>query len=161
LERRSGSALRKRMERSACARVEPALDLYAVFCVHEQGGIGIVNVLRALLLAIAAAVVSGCSFENHNEREADRITRAVIDNDLKPVQKDIANGVAITRVKVAQWSDELNGQGKLLSVKETTADCGPGWHCFNVKFQKHNYFERMRFDEHGKVVDWDFHMAPQ
>lgn len=115
---------------------------------------------RVLLAAAALAALAACSFENRNEREADRITRAVIDNDLRPVQNDIAKGITITRVKVAQWSDELGAQGKLLSVKETTGTCDPGWHCFNVKFQKHDYVERMRFDENGKVVDWDFHMAP-
>jgi hypothetical protein len=119
-----------------------------------------VTLARVLLAAAALAALVGCSFENRNEREADRITRAVTDNDLRPVQNDIAKGVTITRVKVALWSDELNAQGKLLSVKETTAGCDPGWHCFNVKFQKHDYVERMRFDENGKVADWDFHMAP-
>ncbi len=114
---------------------------------------------RALLTAAALAALAGC-FQNRNEREADRITRAVVDNDLRPVQNDIAKGITITRVKVAQWSDELNAQGKLLSVKETTAGCEPGWHCFTVKFQKRDYVERMRFDENGKVVNWDFHMAP-
>ena len=118
------------------------------------------NTARTILL-VASALLASCSFQNRNEREADRITHAVIENNLKPVQDDIAGGIAITRVKVAQWSDELNAQGKLVSVKETTAGCDPGWHCFNVKFEKRNYVERMRFDEHGKVVNWDFHMAPQ
>jgi hypothetical protein len=113
-----------------------------------------------LLLAVALLLCAGC-FQNRNEREADRITRAVIDNNLKPVESDIAKGITITRVKLAEWSDELNSQGKLISVKEVTEGCAPGWHCFNVKFQKHAYVERMRFDENGKVVNWDFHMAPQ
>ena len=34
-----------------------------------------------------------------------------------------------------------------------TANCAPGWHCFDVKFEKHDYVERMRFDENGKVVE--------
>lgn len=114
---------------------------------------------RGVAILIAAAILAGCSFQNRNEREAERITRAVVANDLKPVQGEIAKGVAITRVQVAEWSDELNGQGKLLSVKETTADCSPGWHCFNVKFEKRDYVERMRLDENGKVVNWNFHMA--
>ncbi len=116
--------------------------------------------LRVLLLATAAAALASCSFQNKNEREADRITRAVMADDLKPVQDDIAKGVSITRVKVAEWSDELGAQGKLLSVKETPANCDPGWHCFDVKFAKHDYVERMRLDENGKVVDWMFHMMP-
>jgi hypothetical protein len=120
-----------------------------------------VKALRAFPIFVAAVLLTSCSFQNRNEREADRITRAVIDNDLRPVQDDLAKGVAITRVQVAEWSDELNAQGKLLSVKETTTGCTPGWHCFDVKFEKHAYVERMRYDENGKVVDWRFHMAPQ
>jgi hypothetical protein len=113
----------------------------------------------AILFVAIATFLTACSGENKYEREADKITHAVMNNDLRPVQGDIAKGISVTRVKVAEWSDELNGQGKLLSVKETT-DCDPGWHCFNVKFQSRDYIERMRFDEQGKVVDWQFHMAP-
>lgn len=115
---------------------------------------------RTLIALCAALLVAGCSFQNRNEREADRITRAVIANDFRPVQDDLAKGISITRVQIAQWSDELNAQGKLLSVKETTT-CSPGWHCFDVKFQKHEYVERLRFDESGKVVNWQFHMVTQ
>jgi hypothetical protein len=120
-----------------------------------------VTALRVLALAGAAALLASCSFQNRNEREAERVTRAVIANDLQPVQGDVAKGVAITRVQIAQWSDELNAQGKLLSVKEMTEGCRAGWHCFDVKFQKREYVERMRFDENGKVVNWNFHMAPR
>jgi hypothetical protein len=118
-------------------------------------------ILRFLIVAAAASGLAACSFQNQDEREADRITQAVIKNDLKPVESDIAKGISITRVKVAEWSDELNAQGKLLSVKETTVNCAPGWHCFDVKFAKRAYVERMRFDENHKVVDWRFHMAQE
>jgi hypothetical protein len=113
------------------------------------------------VLAVAAAVLGGCSFQNRYEREAQRITNAVIANDLRPVRNDVAKGVNVTRVQVAEWSDELNAQGKLLSIKETSANCDPGWHCFDVRFEKHRYVERMRLDENGKVVNWDFHMAQE
>jgi hypothetical protein len=110
-------------------------------------------------IVTGCALLAGCSFENRNERAADRITRAVMANDLKPVENDLAKGIAITRVQIAEWSDELNAQGKLLSVKEATANCAPGWHCFDVNFQKHEYIERMRFDENGKIAGWNFHMT--
>lgn len=113
---------------------------------------------RCLAILTALALLAGCSFQNRNEREADRITRAVVANDFKPVDNDVAKGITITRVQIAQWSDELNAQGKLLSVKETTASCAPGWHCFDVKFEKHEYIEHMRLDENGKVAGWNFHM---
>ncbi|MEO6835283.1 MAG: hypothetical protein ABI231_05180, partial [Candidatus Tumulicola sp.] len=115
---------------------------------------------RNLLAAGAViAALAACSFQNKNEREADKITHAVMNNDLRPVQDDIAKGVTISRVKVAEWSDELSAQGKLLSIKETTADCQAGWHCFDAKFEKRAYVERMRLDENGKVVSWNFKMA--
>lgn len=117
--------------------------------------------LRRVLAFAAAVLLVSCSFQNRNEREADRITHAVINNDLRPVENDIAKGITITRVQVAEWSDELDSQGKLLSLHETTVDCPTGWHCFIVKFQKHSYLERMRLDENGKVVDWNFHIAQQ
>ena len=118
------------------------------------------RLIRVLAALATVVVLVGCSFQNKNEREADKITRAVMNNDLRPVADDIEKGVNIPRVKVAEWSDELSAQGKLLSVKETTANCEPGWHCFDVKFEKHAYVERMRLDENGKVVNWSFRMAP-
>jgi hypothetical protein len=117
-----------------------------------------VKLVRALIAVACVASMAACSFENKNEREADRITHAVINNDLRPVQDDIAKGITIPRIKVAEWSDELNQQGKLLSIKETADGCQPGWHCFNVKFQKRAYIEHMQLDENGKVVNWNFHM---
>jgi hypothetical protein len=78
---------------------------------------------------------------------------------LTPVENDVAKGISLTRVKLTEWSDQLSSQGKLLSVKETTAGCKPGWHCFAVKFAKHAYAERMRFDNNHKVIDWQFHLV--
>jgi hypothetical protein len=115
---------------------------------------------KSVAIILAAALLAGCSFQNKYEREAEKMTRAAMNNDLGPVQNDIAKGIHISRVQVAEWSDELSEQGPLRSVKETTEGCTPGWHCFNVKFDKHDYTERMRFDEEGKVVDWRFHLVP-
>jgi len=116
---------------------------------------------RSLLaLALAAAALAGCSFQNKYEREAQRITEAVMANNLQPVKDDIAPNVKITRVQVAEWSDELNDAGKLISLKESSGSCPVGAHCFDVKFEKHDYVEMLRMDDTGKVVDWRFHMAP-
>jgi hypothetical protein len=118
-----------------------------------------VRFIRVLAVLASVSALAACSFQNKNEREADKITHAVMNNDLRPVADDIAKGVNIPRVKVAEWADELNAQGKLLSVKETPANCAPGWHCFEVKFEKHAYLERMRLDENGKVVNWNYKMT--
>lgn len=116
------------------------------------------NIRAALAAASVALVLAGCSFQNKYEREADKITHAVIANDLAPVKNDLSPGTNIRRVQVAAWSDELNAQGKLISIKERQ-NCDPGWHCFDAKFEKHAYTERMRLDENGKVTNWSFHMA--
>jgi len=116
---------------------------------------------RALAIALALlACLTACSFENKNEREADKMTHAVMNNDLGPVRDDIAPTVQISRVQVARWADELSTQGKLVSIKEVTEGCKPEWHCFDVKFEKATYHESLRYDEKGKVADWDFHLAP-
>ncbi len=117
------------------------------------------KIRAALAAASVALVLAGCSFQNKYEREADKITHAVISNDFGPVKNDITPGTKITRVQIAAWSDELNSQGKYLSIKEGS-QCDPGWHCFDVKFEKHAYVERMRLDENGKVTNWSFHMVP-
>ncbi len=115
----------------------------------------------AVLLAMSAALLlSGCSFENKYEREADKITRAVMNNDLTPVKNDIAPSVNISRVRVAEYADELSAQGKLESVKETTpCQAGPGYHCFTVKFEKRTYLEDLAMDDQGKVTAWNFKPA--
>jgi len=113
---------------------------------------------RIVAASCVAISLAACSFQNRYEREAEKITRSVMANDLRPVQDDIAPSIKITRVKIAEWSDELGAQGKLLSVKEHTP-CDPGWHCFDVKFEKRTYAERLQLDDTGKIVSWSFHMA--
>jgi len=118
-------------------------------------------VKRLAVLALGCAVlVAGCSFENKYEREAEKITRAAMANNLSPVQNDLAKGLNISRVQVAEWSDELNAQGKLESIKEITTGCDPGAHCFDVKFEKHTYFEELFLDDQDKVTSWRFKMKP-
>jgi hypothetical protein len=113
------------------------------------------------LVAVAAiAALAACSFQNKYEKEAQSITEAVVNNNMQPVQSDIAPRVKLTRVQVAAMSDELGEAGKLLSLKETTTNCPPGMHCFDVKFEKRAYVEHMTLDENGKVVEWNYVPAP-
>jgi hypothetical protein len=111
---------------------------------------------RKLVAVAALAALAACSFQNKYEKEAQAITEAIVSNNMQPVQGDIAPRVKITRVQVAAMSDELGEAGKLLSLKETTTNCPPDTHCFDVKFEKRNYVEHMKLDENGKVVDWNY-----
>src|ERR1700685_2779556 len=92
------------------------------------GSLNVKRSYRAAALLCATVLLAACSFENKYEREADKITHAVMQNDLTPVKNDIAPGLNISRVKVAEWSDELNDQGKLESIKENDTNCDPGLH---------------------------------
>jgi hypothetical protein len=109
-------------------------------------------------VALLLVVASGCSFQNKYEKQAQQITEALIANDMTPVKDEIPPG-AITRVQVAEYSDELNSYGKLQSVKETTAGCPASYHCFDVRFEKRLVNERMLIDDTGKVARFNFHAA--
>ena len=114
--------------------------------------------LAALALLLAA---SACAGQNKYERLAQKITLAVQADDPSQLQGVISPDQTIPRVKLAEWSDELQGQGKLLSLREATPCTVAGAHCFQAQFQKHLYLESMQLDDHGKVVMWKFHMAGQ
>ncbi|MHB8140477.1 MAG: hypothetical protein ACYDHD_04355 [Vulcanimicrobiaceae bacterium] len=113
-------------------------------------------VMRAALAVAVAAGLAACSFQNRYERLATGMTQAAINNNLKPMQGDLAPGIRITRVQVAEWSDELSRQGTLESVKEHRGGCPVGVHCFVATFSKRIYLERLRLDSHGKIVAWRF-----
>jgi outer membrane murein-binding lipoprotein Lpp len=119
-----------------------------------------VNIRFGLATLVAAVLVAGCSFENKYEREADKITKAVMANDLTPVKDDLSPDLHITRVQIAAASDELNDQGKLESIKEVTpCSAGAGVHCFTVTFEKSTYHETLAMDDQNKVTLWRFHIA--
>ena len=64
-------------------------------------------------------LLSGCSTKNHYEREADKITNAVIADNRGPVFNDFDSSAQPTlrRVAVARLADELNGQGNFWVCK--------------------------------------------
>lgn len=111
---------------------------------------------RFLALALAALSLAGCAFQNKDEREADKITRAVINNNVAPVEGDFDPAIKsqITRVRVAELSDELSSQGEYQGLKQTTAWCRTGYLCFDVKFAKRPYHEVMKVGSDGKVQYW-------
>jgi len=117
---------------------------------------------RLLALALAALSLSACSFQNRNEREADKITRAVIADNMAPVMGDLDPAIKgeITRVRVAELSDELNDQGDYKGLKQSTSWCRTGFVCFDVSFAKRPYREIMKVGSDGKVQYWWIHAAP-
>jgi hypothetical protein len=117
-----------------------------------------------LALALALLSAAGCAGQNRNEREADKITRAVINNDMAPVMSDLDPAIKgqVTRVRVAELSDELNQQGAYQGLKQTNATWCEStvYACFDVTFAKRAYREKMKVGSDGKVQYWWIHAAP-
>ncbi|MFN2529612.1 MAG: hypothetical protein ABR584_12945, partial [Candidatus Baltobacteraceae bacterium] len=105
--------------------------------------------------------LTGCSFQNKATQEADKITKAVIANNMDPVIKDFDSQLRakITPVALAQFSTELRDQGAYKGIKEVAvgANAIPGEHDFIATFDKHNYTEKMILDDNGAVRSWSFH----
>jgi len=114
-----------------------------------------------VVLSVLGIAISGCSRENRYEREADKITQAVIANNMGPVINDFdtQSRAAVTRVAVARLSDELNSQGKYQGIQEVQVQNeGPNTHTLNAKFEKHMYTELLVLDDDGKIRQWHIHM---
>ena len=116
---------------------------------------------KLLVCALAAASLAACA-GNRNEAEADKITRAVINNNMAPVMGDLDPAIKgeITRVRVAELSDELNAQGGYKGLKQDTTWCRTGYVCFDVQFANRPYHEIMKVGSDGKVQYWWIHAAP-
>lgn len=112
----------------------------------------------AALAALSIASLAACGGQNRNEREADGITRAVVANDVSPVMRDFAPKTRgdLTRVRVAELSDQLNDDGPYQGLKEMpdAAWCRSGYLCFQADFAKRTYREFMQKDSDGKVTSW-------
>ena len=116
---------------------------------------------RLVATLACVAMLAACAFENKYESEADKITKAVIANDITPIKGDFSPQLNITRVQIAAAGDELGAQGALKSVKEVTpCPAGAQFHCVDVTFAKHVYNEWLSMDDTGKVTAWHYHMKP-
>ena len=121
------------------------------------------NISKAACAAAALAVLlAGCSFKNKSEKEADKITHAVIANNMDPVMKDFDSQLRaqITPIIIAQLSTELREQGAYKNIKEVALrpNATPGEHDFEATFERHVYTEQMVLDDDGHVRAWHIHM---
>ncbi len=85
------------------------------------------------------------------------MTRAVVADDLSPVMNDLDPSIEgeLTRVRVAEFSDELSAQGAYQGLEQATeASCPQDAVCFDVQFEKASYREVMRLAKDGKVRYW-------
>lgn len=85
------------------------------------------------------------------------MTRAVIANDLSPVMNRLDPGIEgeLTRVRVAEISDQLNAQGAYQGLHQASgAWCPQAALCFDVQFEKAPFHEIMKLSKDGKVKYW-------
>lgn len=112
--------------------------------------------------AVAALALTACGFENQNERLADRVTAAIVANDMRPVEKDfnaLDRPKLESRANVGRLSDRLNALGTFKRTHETTPrDARAGYHTFVADFSKGTMVEDMTFDADGKIAG--FHVRP-
>lgn len=119
---------------------------------------------RALYVAAAVLLgpLSGCA--SSQQRVAGAITRAVVANDLSPVMSRLDPRIEgeLTRVRVAELSDELNAEGAYQGLRQTNGTwCPRRAFCFDVKFQKAPFHEIMKVAKDGKVRYWWIRRAPK
>jgi hypothetical protein len=115
----------------------------------------------ALAAAVATlAATSGCGGgENPSEKLADRVTAAIVANDMRPVQQDFNATIRPqlrNRAKVGKLSDDLAPLGKFKRTKETTPAGTPkNTHYLTAQFEHGTYDEKMVLDEDGKISAFD------
>jgi hypothetical protein len=118
------------------------------------------------LLLPALVLPAGCFGPNQYEKQADTVTKAVIANDMRPVEKDF-NAVVWPKLedrgKVGQLSQELNNLGTFKGVKEEQlTNAAPARaHKFVATFDKGQRTVCMLYDPVGKIQVFDVHSSPQ
>jgi hypothetical protein len=119
--------------------------------------------VRLIAAIVVLPLLAGCFGPNRNERLADRVTKAVLANDMQPVEKEFN---AIVRPKLAnrqllgRLSDQLNTLGRFKGVRETTPrDAADGKHTFEADFEKAKWIEDLVIDSDGKIAAFHIHQA--
>lgn len=112
--------------------------------------------VRALLAAATVLGLVACAGENHYEKLADDVTKAVVANDMRPVEGEfnaLVRPKLVSRVRVGALSDRLAALGKFEGVKEDTpSGAQAGEHDFAARFVKSTWRVRMVVDADGKIA---------
>jgi hypothetical protein len=112
-----------------------------------------------LVLTPVLLVAAGCFGPNQYEKQADMVTKAIVANDMRPVEKDfnaLVRPKLENRAKVGMLSDQLNALGAFKGAKEDTpSGAPPRAHKFVATFEKAAWTECLVYDEDGKISNFD------
>jgi hypothetical protein len=115
--------------------------------------------ILGMALALAAPALTGCFGPNHYEQQANVVTKAIVANDMRPVEKDfnaLVRPKLENRARVGALSDQLAVLGQFKGVKENTPKDAPsGAHKFDAAFEKATWIECMTYDADGKISSFD------
>ncbi|MFY9779839.1 MAG: hypothetical protein WAJ85_04930 [Candidatus Baltobacteraceae bacterium] len=123
-----------------------------------------VRQLYVVVVLVVTAILFRLVVPHHNryERLADDVTKAIVANDMRPVEGDfnaLRRPQLEDRAKVGQLSNDLNALGAFKGVKETTpSGASEGYHTFSAAFEKATWNEDMTLDADGKIAA--FHVHP-
>ena len=121
--------------------------------------------VRTWFAAVVALTLAACAGENHYEQLADRVTKAIVANDMRPVEPDfnaLRRPQLENRERVGRLSDDLRPLGAFKAVHEDTPKDAPaGFHHFQAQFEKATWVEDLTVDADGKIAAFHVHAAPQ
>ncbi len=119
--------------------------------------------LWTIAVAAAALAAAGCAGENHAEKLADQVTRAIVANDMRPVESEfnaLVRPKLMERERVGRLSDQLAPLGSFKRTKENTPAGSPaGAHQFVAEFERGTRIEDMTLDSDGKIAAFHIHSA--
>jgi Ca2+/H+ antiporter len=118
--------------------------------------------VAVLVVLIAAYLVKHFFFhESHAQHLAVVVTRALANNDMRPVEpafNAIRRPELENHAKVGRLSDFVNAEGTFQGVKEDTpADSPAGFHHFIAHFSKGDLVETLTLDSEGKIASFQVH----
>lgn len=118
--------------------------------------------LWPIVAAACALAAAGCESGTPAENLADRVTRAIVANDMGPVAPEfnaLVRPRLMERERVGRLSDQLVPLGKFKRTKEDTPAGSPaGVHRFVAEFERGTRIEDLTLDPDGKIAA--FHIRP-
>jgi len=121
-----------------------------------------IAIYTVVFLVVLFAVNRFLHRANRYEHLADRVTTAIANNNMKPVEGEfnaLRRPQLEDRGKVGRLSDFVNAEGAFKGVKEDTpAGSQAGYHHFIAHFAKGDLAEDLTVDADGKIAD--FHVKP-